>query len=104
MAANHLRQSGAAMRLMLLPWERTPDASCAPVLVRIFLWCECGLLCGVNDGFLDDRCSRLLPSRPLAGRVERSGEAGERGVGGLRLLRLTKNLEHRLLRASGAPH
>ena len=45
-----------------------------------------------------------LPSRPLAGRVERSGEAAERGVGGLRLLRLCDKGEGRLLRASGAPH
>src|SRR5580658_3800774 len=30
--------------------------------------------------------TRLLPSRPLAGRVEQRSEAAERGVGGLRLL------------------
>src|SRR5580658_4331494 len=38
--------------------------------------------CRVRDAL---RC-RVLPSRPLAGRVERGGEAAERGVGGLRLL------------------
>src|SRR5579883_1112005 len=68
---------------------------------------------------------RALPSRPrksgwpdlriiecetragpgfVAGRVERSGEAAERGVGGLRLLRIRGGAQTRLLRASGAPH
>src|SRR5579883_1694826 len=36
----------------------------------------------------ESQAPRLSPSRPLAERVERSGEAAERGVGGLRLIRI----------------
>src|SRR5580658_1274714 len=48
--------------------------------------------------------TRLLPSRPLAGRVERRSEAAERGVGGLRLLGIRIGRAKRSFRASGAPH